>query len=205
MLIRTVMIYHTGYFFAPCNTYCRLKYRLHANPVCKAFLTPLKLAEITHLAFTVEWQERSLLSEDILHCTDDPQCILTGLLMEAVKACVADPKAQHQGDDLWTLCAKTHVHTEVTQKHYSCIWTVLIQSQCISFFSSFLFPFLPICFKLFFKSLHSKLPRDTWRWIHSPVSPTPSLPRQSTYSQASINSKCFLLHFANLHKEWQRR
>lgn len=45
------------------ETYCRLKYRFHANPVCKAFLTPVKPAEITHLVFTVEWQERSPFSE----------------------------------------------------------------------------------------------------------------------------------------------
>lgn len=32
--------------------------------------------------------------------------------MGAVKTCVADPKAQHQGDDLWTLCVKACVHTQ---------------------------------------------------------------------------------------------
>lgn len=37
--------------------------------------------------------------KDLLHYTDDPQCLLIGLTIEAVKACVADPKAQHQGDN----------------------------------------------------------------------------------------------------------
>lgn len=55
----------------------------------------------------------------LLHYIVYPQCILTGLLAEAVKACVADPKAQHHRDDLQTFCVKTHLHTQrITQKHY---------------------------------------------------------------------------------------
>lgn len=36
-----------GFILALCNTYCRLKYRFHSNPVCKIFLTPVKPGENT--------------------------------------------------------------------------------------------------------------------------------------------------------------
>lgn len=58
---------------------------------------------------------------DLLHYTVDPQCILTGLLVGAVKACVADPKAQHHRDDLLCehfvlkhMCTHRGLHKNIT-------------------------------------------------------------------------------------------
>lgn len=133
---------------------------------------------------------------------DDPQCILTGSTVEAVKASVADPKAQHQGDNLWTLCVKAHVQTQRLHKSITPVFEMSFRDSVFIYFPPF-FLLFSVCFKFFLESLHSKLPYYTWHWTHSAVRVTPSPSRESIYSHAFIY-KCFFLCFAELYREWQR-